>query len=156
LRFAWSPRLRPRSSGHRTQSNRHAVGLLTASQCQQADRQCAKFLQSLLASGAQQSGAALPRARHGISGMGSRADPITGNKQPHWFSLPSRPIFTFAGVWRLTETGSAFAFLTCGYDDDPSAHVVGAIHPKAIPVILHEEDNQRWLTAPVEEGLALA
>ena len=83
-------------------------------------------------------------------------DPITGKKRPHWFSLPSRPIFSFAGVWRPTETGPAFAFLTCGYDDDPSAHVVGGIHPKAIPVILHEEDHQRWLNAPVEDALSLA
>lgn len=83
-------------------------------------------------------------------------DPITGKKRPHWFSLPSRPIFSFAGVWRPTETGPAFAFLTCGYDGEPSGHVVGAIHPKAIPVILHEEDHRRWLTAAVDDALSLA
>lgn len=83
-------------------------------------------------------------------------DPVTGKKRPHWFSVPSRPIFTFAGVWRPTETGPAFAFLTCGYDGDAAAHVVGAIHPKAIPVILHDEDYDRWLTAPVEDALPLA
>lgn len=83
-------------------------------------------------------------------------DPITGKKTKHWFSLPSRPIFAFAGVWRPTEAAPAFAFLTCGYDGDPSVHVVGAIHPKAIPVILHEEDFDRWLQAPVEDALSLA
>jgi len=83
-------------------------------------------------------------------------DPVTGKKRPHWFSVPSRPIFSFAGVWRPTETGPAFAFLTCGYDGEPSAHVVGAIHPKAIPVILHEEDHMKWLTSPVEDALSLA
>lgn len=83
-------------------------------------------------------------------------DPVTGKKRPHWFSVPSRPIFSFAGVWRPTEIGPAFAFLTCGYDGEPSAHVVGAIHPKAIPVILHDEDHMKWLTSPVEEALSLA
>lgn len=83
-------------------------------------------------------------------------DPVTGKKRPHWFSLPSRPIFTFAGVWRPTDKGPAFAFLTCGYDGDPSGHVVGAVHPKAIPVILHEEDHRRWLTAPIDDALSLA
>lgn len=91
------------------------------------------------------------------------ADPETGKKRPHWFSLPSRPIGTFAGIWRPTEKGPRFAFLTCGYSEDPeaeqaaaAAHVVGAIHPKAIPVILHDEDFDRWLTAPVDDALRLA
>jgi len=85
-------------------------------------------------------------------------DPATGKKRPHWFSLPARPIFAFAGVWRPTETGPAYAFLTCGYGEgnDPAGHIVGAIHPKATPVILHREDEERWLTAPIEEALELA
>jgi putative SOS response-associated peptidase YedK len=84
------------------------------------------------------------------------ADPETGKKRPHWFKVPSRPVFSFAGVWRPTDRGGAYAFLTCGYDGDPCAHVVGAIHPKACPVILHDEDYDRWLEAPLEEALLLA
>jgi putative SOS response-associated peptidase YedK len=83
-------------------------------------------------------------------------DPVTGKKRPHWFIVPSRPIFAFAGVWRPTDHGPAFAFLTCGYDGEPSSHIVGAVHPKAIPVILHDEDYDRWLNAPVEDALSLA
>ena len=82
-------------------------------------------------------------------------DPITGKKRPHWFRLPSRPIFAFAGIWRPSEAGAVYAFLTTGYDGDPAHHLVGAIHPKAIPVILHEEDHDRWLSAPVDEALSL-
>lgn len=37
----------------------------------------------------------------------------TGSKQERWFSVPSGPSFAFAGVWRPTEQGKAFAFLTC-------------------------------------------
>lgn len=83
-------------------------------------------------------------------------DPATGRKRPHWFSVPSRQVFTFAGVWRPTDAGPAYAFLTCGYDGEASAHVVGAVHPKACPVILHDEDHDRWLRAPVEDALTLA
>jgi putative SOS response-associated peptidase YedK len=63
-----------------------------------------------------------------------------GSKLERWFSLPSSPIFAFAGVWRPTEIGKAFAFLTC----EPNP-IVAPIHPKAMPVILHPEDYHRWL-----------
>lgn len=92
-------------------------------------------------------------------------DPATGKKAPHWFAVPSRPIGTLAGIWRPSDAGPLFAFLTTGYSgsDDPdverasaNSHIVGAIHPKAIPVILHDEDFDRWLQAPVDDALALA
>ncbi|MBK2451635.1 SOS response-associated peptidase [Escherichia coli] len=83
-------------------------------------------------------------------------DPMTGKKRPHWFSLPSRPVAAFAGIWRPSELGPIYAFLTTGYDGDPNNHVVGAIHPKAMPVVLHDEDYDRWLDTPIEEALVLA
>lgn len=58
----------------------------------------------------------------------------------HWFDVPSRPIFSFAGIWRPTSEGIRFAFLTC----EPNS-IVAPIHPKAMPVILHDDDEQRWL-----------
>lgn len=83
-------------------------------------------------------------------------DPETGKKRPHDFVIPSRKIGTFAGIWRPSEAGPIFAFLTCGYDGDAQEHVVGRIHPKAIPVILHDEDFDRWLTAPIDDAIGLA
>lgn len=86
-------------------------------------------------------------------------DPATGKKKPYWFSLPSRPIGAFAGIWRPSDNGPIYSFLTCGYGDEQDAatnHIVGAIHPKAIPVILHDEDFDTWLHAPVDEALGLA
>lgn len=83
-------------------------------------------------------------------------DPTTGKKRPHWFRVPSQPVFAFAGIWRPTESAPVFSFLTCGYDGDPATHVVGAIHPKACPVILHPEDYDRWLHADLDEALSLA
>lgn len=74
-----------------------------------------------------------------------------GSKREHWFSVPSHEIFTFAGIWRPTETGKAYAFLTC----DPNP-LVEPIHPKAMPVVLHEEDYDRWLDGDVEAVCSLA
>jgi putative SOS response-associated peptidase YedK len=83
-------------------------------------------------------------------------DPISGKKRPYWFDLKASPIGAFAGIWRPAEGGAVFSFLTCGYDGDPAAHIVGAIHPKACPVILHVEDYDRWLRAPLDDVLTMA
>lgn len=47
--------------------------------------------------------------------------------------------------------GRAFAFLTC----QPNP-IVEPIHPKAVPVLLHEEDEERWLSCSFEDAIALA
>jgi putative SOS response-associated peptidase YedK len=79
-----------------------------------------------------------------------------------WFALDeSRPLACFAGIWtnwtsvrKVKEgetTNDLFAFLTT----EPNAEV-GAIHPKAMPVILtspHEVET--WMTAPPDEALKL-
>lgn len=72
----------------------------------------------------------------------------TGKKPLWWFDVPSRPIFSFAGIWRPAEDGAVFAFLTT----EPNA-VVEPIHPKAMPVILDDADEARWLSAPIDEAL---
>jgi putative SOS response-associated peptidase YedK len=74
-----------------------------------------------------------------------------GSKVKRWFSLPSQPIFAFAGLWRPTDAGAAFAFLTC----EPNP-LVAAVHPKAMPVILHPEDYNLWLSGSYDDACALA
>jgi putative SOS response-associated peptidase YedK len=74
-----------------------------------------------------------------------------GAKLEHWFRLPAAPIFAFAGVWRPTEAGKAYAFLTC--DANP---LVAPIHPKAMPLILHPEDYERGLDAETADACSLA
>ena len=76
---------------------------------------------------------------------------VPGSKVERWFSLPAAPIFAFAGIWRPVEEGRAFAFLTC----EPNP-LVAPIHPKAMPVILHPEDYDRWLDGEVEDACSLA
>ncbi|MFG6284844.1 SOS response-associated peptidase family protein, partial [Sphingomonas sp. S6] len=45
-----------------------------------------------------------------------------------------------------TERGNAYSFLTT----EPN-FLVSPIHPKAMPVILHDDDYARWLTGPWNE-----
>jgi len=74
-----------------------------------------------------------------------------GSKQEHWFSVPAAQISSFAGIWRPTAEGNCYAVLTC----DPNP-LVEPIHPKAMPVIVHEEDYDDWLDGEVESACALA
>ena len=80
-----------------------------------------------------------------------------------WFAFgKERPTAFFAGIWakdwssvRKVRTGmetiDVFAFLTT----DPNAEV-GAVHPKAMPVILTTpEACETWMTAPWEQASAL-
>ena len=75
----------------------------------------------------------------------------TGGPAEYWFSRIDRAVGAFAGVWRPSEHGNVYAFLTC----EPNA-LVGAVHPKAMPVILHDDDYMRWLNASYDEACALA
>ncbi len=85
-------------------------------------------------------------------------------KTPTWFALSKdRPLAVFAGIWtswkgtRGTKANPVegehqlFGFLTTEAND-----VVGAIHPKAMPVILTKKaDIEQWMTAPAEVALNL-
>lgn len=73
---------------------------------------------------------------------GAAADPVTKRKRQHWFALASGEPFAFAGIWRPVEGGARFAFLTC----EPNA-LVGAVHPKAMPVMLTGSALDGWLRA---------
>lgn len=77
-----------------------------------------------------------------------------------WFALnDSRPLAFFAGIWvqdwtsvRKVKEGRVTADLYAFLTSEPNAEV-GAIHPKAMPVILREPDEiETWLTAPWEEA----
>jgi putative SOS response-associated peptidase YedK len=79
-----------------------------------------------------------------------------------WFAFDeTRPLAVFAGIWtRWTSvrkvkegetTNDLFGFLTT----EPNAEV-GAIHPKAMPVILTTQSEiEQWMTMPEEEALKL-
>jgi putative SOS response-associated peptidase YedK len=85
-----------------------------------------------------------------------------GKKPPVWFALDeTRPLAFFAGIWtRWTSvrkvkegetTNDLFGFLTT----EPNMEV-GAIHPKAMPVILRTQGElDQWMTAPTVVALEL-
>ncbi len=85
-----------------------------------------------------------------------------GSRPPIWFALDeSRPLACFAGLWtrwssvrKVREgetTNDLYGFLTTA----PNA-VVGAYHPKAMPVILTtQEEIDLWLSAPASEAMRL-
>ena len=56
-----------------------------------------------------------------------------------------------AGLWRPGDGGKFMAFLTCA----PNT-TVGAVHPKAMPVMLRPRDVDRWLDGEQEQACALA
>lgn len=82
----------------------------------------------------------------------SFAEPKAGaGRDEWWFTLPDQPTAAFAGIWRDTEHGRCYAFLTC----EPN-ELVAPLHPKAMPVILAPADYDQWLTAGYDEACALA
>ena len=76
-----------------------------------------------------------------------------GRKQKVWFGLreEENPLFAFAGIWRPGVDGPFMAFLTC-----EANQTVGAVHPKAMPVMLRPRDIGRWLDSEREQACALA
>lgn len=80
-------------------------------------------------------------------------DPATGRKSKIWFGLADEeePLFAFAGLWRPGEDTPFMAFLTC-----EANATVGAVHPKAMPVMLGAREAHIWLDGSTQDACALA
>lgn len=85
-----------------------------------------------------------------------------GSRIPVWFARgEDRPLAFFAGIWtrwtsvRKVREGEIEAELY-GFLTTEANRVVGAVHPKAMPVILTEPDEwETWLTAPFDAARRL-
>jgi putative SOS response-associated peptidase YedK len=73
-----------------------------------------------------------------------------GSKRKVWFAMTEEPLFAFAGIWRATDDGPRMAFLTT----EPN-EIVGAVHPKAMPVILPADGYDDWLTGDWDKAADL-
>lgn len=68
-----------------------------------------------------------------------------------WFNVTDQEVPCFAGVWRPDEHHDrVYAF--CTTEPNP---LVAPKHPKAMPVILLEQDHDRWLNGSYEDVLEL-
>lgn len=86
-----------------------------------------------------------------FSEWSAEPDRATGRKRKHWFALRDTELFAFAGLWRATQDGPRYAFLTCAANE-----LVGRVHPKAMPVILDTPaEAARWLRADGDEAAAM-
>lgn len=80
------------------------------------------------------------------------AEPKAGQGQEEWwFSLPDQPLAAFAGIWRTSEHGHCYTFLTC----EPNA-LVAPLHPKAMPVVLEPALCEEWLSTDYSGACAMA
>lgn len=73
-----------------------------------------------------------------------------GHPAQYWFRVTDQKIACFAGLWRHSEEGPVFAFATT----EPNP-LIAPLHPKAMPVILLPEDQEKWLTGSYEDILKL-
>lgn len=74
-----------------------------------------------------------------------------GSKRKVWFERTDTPVSAFAGLWRETSDGPRMAFLTTQANE-----TVGAIHPKAMPVLLETDAHKAWLTGDYGVATTLA
>jgi putative SOS response-associated peptidase YedK len=72
-----------------------------------------------------------------------------GARKRYAFSVPTEPVFAFAGIWRDSEVMS-FAYLTT----EPNT-LIEPISPQSMPVILAQEDHEIWLCADWNVAKAL-
>ncbi len=79
-----------------------------------------------------------------------RRDSETGRQSEQWFEVNGVPVAAFAGIWRPSDIGDVYAFLTC----EPNS-LVKMVHIKAMPVILMPVDYDRWLTGTSDDAKAL-
>ena len=73
-----------------------------------------------------------------------------GAKRQYWAAVEGQPIFAFAGIHRQGEDWPSFVVLT----SDPN-RLIEPYGVGAMPLILHPEDHDRWLTADWRDAAGL-
>jgi len=77
------------------------------------------------------------------------AEGSDGAKTRTWFSVKDRPIFAWAGLWKMSdEWGPVYSGLMTDCNE-----VVRPVHDR-MPVLLHEEDYDLWLRGSLEDVMS--
>jgi putative SOS response-associated peptidase YedK len=72
-----------------------------------------------------------------------------GSKTRTWFGIQGRPIFAWAGMWKdSNEWGAVYSGLMTDCNE-----AIRPVHDR-MPVLLHEEDYERWLHGSLEDVIA--
>jgi len=72
-----------------------------------------------------------------------------GSKTRTWFGVHERPIFAWAGMWKVSdEWGPVYSGLMTDCNE-----VVRPVHNR-MPVLLHVEDYDRWLRGSLEDVIS--
>jgi len=72
-----------------------------------------------------------------------------GAKTRTWFTVKDRPIFAWAGMWKISdEWGPVYSGLMTDCNE-----VVRPVHDR-MPVLLHEEDYDLWLRGSLDDVIA--
>jgi putative SOS response-associated peptidase YedK len=78
------------------------------------------------------------------------ADGQAGAKTRTWFSLAERPLFAWAGLWRVSEEwGAVYSGVMTDCNE-----AIRPVHDR-MPVLLHEDDHARWLGGDFDEALGI-
>lgn len=84
-----------------------------------------------------------------VTALGQPEGP-KGFKTRTWFTIPEWPLFALAGFCRTTsEWGSVYAAMT-----GDSNELVMPLNDRS-PIILAPDEYDRWLTAPIEDVIAI-
>ncbi|GGB87929.1 DUF159 family protein [Novosphingobium endophyticum] len=80
----------------------------------------------------------------------AEAEGPKGHMTRTWLSLPDRPVFACAGVWRdSAEWGPVYSLVMTD-----AAETTAEVHDR-VPVILSTEDEARWIAGAPAEALDL-
>lgn len=79
----------------------------------------------------------------------AEAEGPKGAKTRTWFTLKDRPIFGWAGLWRLSdEWGPVYSGVMTDCNE-----AIRPVHDR-MPVLLHADEYDRWLNGSFEDTLA--
>ncbi len=74
------------------------------------------------------------------------------DKQPFYFFLKERELFTFAGIWEMWKSPEGNIIKTCSIITTEPNNIVKPIHSR-MPVILSGSNEKKWLEANDDNSL---